>query len=291
MSLFTQLSSLNVRQAAISYFYEGISVIPVTGKQAKINWAIYQQELAIPEKINQWARSGLLQNVAIVCGEVSKNLVVMDLDGGAACEAFERQFPYLLDTFTVATGSGKGKHYYYRVESLPPTTRLGFPDHQGIEMRANGCYVVAAPSIHPDTHNPYRPISSEPIKKLVHMEDVKRWLYGQLARKNAPRATTMQRTIGINTSTRYADMALSYECRDIRTARQGNRNNQLFISARNIGQIVGDQMLMQSTAEAALLAAAVTAGLDEREALATINSGMTKGIAEPRSTQWSRRNK
>lgn len=291
MNIFTASCKLNVREAAICYFYEGMSVLPLTGKKSLIAWEERQREIAIPEQIHAWHHKGLLRNVGIVCGAVSKNLVVMDLDGAAACEAFERTFPHLTDTFTVSTGSGKGKHLYFRVESLPPTTRVVYPNHQAIELRANGCYVVAPPSIHPDTHLPYRPMFSAQIRELPHMEDVKRWLYAQLARKEAPRALTEKRTMLVGDTSRFASAALGYECRDVRLAKEGNRANQLFKSARNIGQLVGDNVLSQGTAENALLAAAVTTGLSERESLAIIASGMVKGIAEPRSLQWQRRSK
>lgn len=291
MSMYEASNRPVVRDAAVSYFYEGLSVIPLIGKEAKMKWAIYQEELAIPQTIHHWHKIGVLKNVGIVCGKVSKNLVVMDLDGLSAIEAFETKFPHLLDTFTVLTGSGKGKHLYYRVETLPPTTRINYPNHQGIELRAEGCYMVAPPSLHPDTHAAYRPAFSAQILELPHLEEVKRWLYAQLARKQEPLATTRQRTTGLGNTPRWADAALSYECRNVRCTRDGNRHNQLFISARNIGQIVGDGVLPQTNCEASLLDAALSVGLNEREAMAVINSGMTKGIAEPRSLQWQRRNK
>lgn len=291
MNMYTASTRPILRDAAVSYFYEGLSVIPLTGKEVKIKWSIYQQELAIPQTIHHWHKIGALKNVGIVCGKVSKNLVVMDLDGQSAIEAFEAKFPHLLDTFTVLTGSGKGKHLYYRVENLPPTTRINYPNHQGIELRADGCYIVAPPSLHPDTHAAYRPAFSAQMLELPHLNEVKQWLYAQLARKQKPLQTTGQRTISLGNTPRWADAALSYECRNVRCTREGNRSNQLFISARNIGQIVGDGVLPQSACEASLLDAALTVGLSEREASAIISSGMVKGIAEPRSLQWQRRNK
>lgn len=291
MSIFAASQQPTVRDAAVSYFYEGLSVIPLTGKQCRIKWAVYQDEIALPQTIHQWHKTGLLSNVGIVCGAVSKNLVVMDLDGQAAIEAFEKQFPYLLDTFTVLTGSGKGKHLYFRVDDLPPTTRITYPEHQGIELRANGCYVVAPPSLHPDTHAAYRASFNGQLRSLPHLNGVKEWLYSQLARKGAPERRPIQRTISKTNTPRWADAAFGYEIRDMGRAPVGNRAKQLFTSARNLGQIVGDGHLPQSTVEAALLAAAVTAGLSEREAHAIIQSGMTKGIAEPRSMQWQRRSK
>lgn len=291
MSMFKASTAPTVREAAVSYFYEGLSVIPLTGKRATIGWAVFQEDIAIPSTIHQWAKSDKLHNVGIVCGDVSKNLVVMDLDGQAAIETFERMFPYLLDTFTVLTGSGKGKHLYYRVEDLPPTTRIVYANHQAIELRANGCYVVAPPSIHPDTHAPYRPAFSAPIKNVPHLNGVKQWLYSQLARKNTPAVITGQRTMIEGNTPRWAAAALDYECQHVRLAVEGKRNDQLFISARNLGQIVGDGKLADGTVENALLNAALQAGLGEGESRATIASGMTKGIAEPRSLQWQRRNK
>lgn len=289
MTIFTASSAPTVREAAVSYFYEALSVIPLTGKRATINWAVFQEDIAIPTTIHQWAKTGKLNNVGIVCGAVSKNLVVMDLDGQAAIDAFERQFPYLLDTFTVLTGSGKGKHLYFRVDDLPPTTRLVYANHQAIELRANGCYVVAPPSIHPDTQAPYRAAFSAPVKRLPHLNGVKQWLYAQLARKNAPPPPTKQRTMFERNTPRWAAAALDYECHDVRLASEGNRSNLLNRAAYNLGQIVGDGHLSVGTVENALLGAALQAGLGEAESQATIQSGMSKGIAQPRSAQWLNR--
>lgn len=289
MSMYKASCLDSTRDAAIAYFYQGLSVIPLTGKKSSGSWAKYQEELALPETINQWAKAGKFGNVGIVCGQVSHNLVVMDLDGQAAIETFERMFPYLLDTFTVLTGSGKGRHLYYHVDDLPPTTRLVYANHQAIELRANGCYVVAPPSLHPETHAAYRPMFSAPVKTLPHLDGVKHWLYSQLSRKQKPEAKIIPRTMLGGNTPRWAEAALEYECRDMRLAREGARNNQLFVSARNLGQIVGDGHLSQGIVIHALLRAAVGNGLNEAEALATIKSGMEKGMAEPRSVQWQRR--
>lgn len=291
MSMYQASTKDSVRDAAVSYFYEGLSVIPLTGKKSAIPWAIHQQDLAIPQTIHRWAKDGKFGNVGIVCGEVSHNLVVIDLDGLAAVEAFEKQFPYLLDTFTVLTGSGKGKHLYYRVDDLPPTTKISYPNHQGIELRANGCYVVAPPSLHPETRAPYRPQSNVSIRQLPHLNGVKHWIYSQLARKQESSKAGDERIKVVGNISRYAEAALSYECRDVRLAREGNRNNRLSIAAYNLGQIVGDNNLPRATVENSLLSAALQAGLNEQESRATIESGIEKGMAEPRSAQWLKRSK
>lgn len=291
MTMYEASTRATVREAAVSYFYEGLSTIPLTGKRASISWSVFQDDIAIPQTIHRWAKDGKLNNVGIVCGSVSRNLVVIDLDGQAAIETFERQFPYLLNTFTVLTGSGKGKHLYYRVDDLPPTTRITYPNHQGIELRANGCYVVAPPSLHPDTHAPYRPQSNVSVRQLPHLNGVKQWLYSQLARKQEFSKGTDGRIKVEGNITRWADAALHYECRDVRLAREGNRNRRLSLAAYNLGQIVGDGNLSRATVENALLGAALQVGLSEHESIATIASGLEKGISEPRSAQWQKRTK
>lgn len=289
MSMYEASTRPTVRESAVSYFYEGLSTIPLTGKRASISWMPFQETIAIPSTIHDWAKSGKLHNVGIVCGDVSKNLVVMDLDGQAAIETFERQFPYLLDTFTVLTGSGKGKHLYFHVDDLPPTTRLIYPNHQAIELRANGCYVVAPPSLHPVTHAAYRPNSNVSVRRLPHLNGVKQWLYAQLARKKEPLKTTGKRIIYKGNTPAWANAALGYECADVRSAREGNRNNRLSLAAYNLGQIVGDGWLQEAIVRNALLHEARSAGLSEGEALRTIQSGLDKGMSEPRSAQWQKR--
>jgi len=284
-TLFTGTKQATVRDAAITYFYEGLSVIPLVGKRG-YGWEKHQHQLAIPEQIHYWARTGRLQNVGIVCGKVSRNLVVMDLDGLAAVELYESIFPELLNTFTVVTGSGKGKHLYYRVNDLPQSIRVNYANHNGLELRANGLYVVAAPSIHPDTHKPYTVPSPRPILELPNLNQVRTWLYQQWLDKQPPKPQIPERTIGVCNTPRWAETALTNETRNVRQATEGNRNNRLNIAAYNLGQIIGDGQLPAGRVQNALLAAAIAAGLNEREALATIRSGMKAGTASPRSQQW-----
>lgn len=290
MSMYLASTSERVAYSAIAYFFEGMSVIPLTGKQCRMKWARFQDTVAIPETINKWHRAGALQNVGIVCGQVSRNLVVMDLDGQAAIDAYEERFPHLLNTFTVLTGSGKGKHLYYRVSSLPPTTRLVYPNHQAIELRANGCYVVAPPSIHPDTLKPYAVAFQSEILELPHLEEVKRWLYSKISQSKPTYQQPIQRTIRDGGVPKWASAALDYECRNVRLSVEGNRSNALNTAAYNLGQIVADGNLSQSTVENNLITAALQTGLSESEARATIASGLKAGLSNPRSQQWARRN-
>lgn len=71
--------------------------------------------------------------------------------------------------------------------------------------------------------------------------------------------------------------ALATQITAVRTAARGSRNNTLNRSAFIAGIWVAAGDLEEDAARAELLTAALSAGLPEREALATITSGLTAG--------------
>lgn len=86
-------------------------------------------------------------NVAIVTGDVSGLLAVdVDIDRGGVetLRELEAQYAPLPETVQSLTGSG-GWHNLYHCPPGLPCGRLGV----GIDIKANGGYIVAPPSIHP----------------------------------------------------------------------------------------------------------------------------------------------
>jgi hypothetical protein len=300
MSILTPAYCNTVKAAAVAYLLEGVSVIPLIGKKAAIGWANYQNSRAINRDIVEWDRSRKLQNIGVVCGKVSGNLVVIDLDGAAAVAAFEAEFPQLCrSTFTVRTNSGK--HIYLYINQLPANRKVSLgTDHNGIEIRGNGCYVVAPPSIHPDSHLPYVVCNHVPPLRIPQLRLVAAWL-DALASENKPDSTppppapppqyrhSFVEPGKIRSPRAWTIAAVSNECRAVQTAREGMRNDRLNTAAYNLGQIVGIGWLTWNEAERVLADAAKGAGLGERESLNTIQSGLRKGSSEPRDTQWNRR--
>ena len=131
------------------YQAQNWSVIPTRhDKRPAVEWRAYQYRKATEQEIAQWW--GDFPGVGIVCGRIS-GLAVLDIDprnGGQ--ESFRtllsegRAFPKSL---TVDTGGG-GIHIYYSLPagaSIP--TRPGF--RPGLDLKAEGGYVVAPPSPHP----------------------------------------------------------------------------------------------------------------------------------------------
>ncbi|MEQ8903462.1 MAG: bifunctional DNA primase/polymerase [Roseovarius sp.] len=101
--------------------------------------------------IEAWWSDHPNANIAIATGEVS-GLFVIDIDCGpgkdgfGALAALDREFGHIPFSARVRTGSG-GVHIYLNMPDRPfgcSTGKLG----AAIDIRANGGYVVAPPSIH-----------------------------------------------------------------------------------------------------------------------------------------------
>jgi len=132
------------------YVSKGLSVIPLEykAKEPISKWKEYQQRLPTEEELEQWFKTAWL-NIAIVCGQVSGNLVVLDFDSHESLQQFiERISDDLVKKIkkTWVVRTGKGFHIYLRVKGKPIST--SFRD-VGLDIQGEGKYVVAPPSLHP----------------------------------------------------------------------------------------------------------------------------------------------
>lgn len=139
-----------------------LNVFPIVYKDKKpaIPWASFQKRKADESELINWF-SDNEHNIAIVCGGISGNLVVLDFDNPDLYSGFSeywQQFygkPLQNMTPIVKTGGG-GYHVYLKVQQKPqlyhPTgeERKHLPD-----IQSEGGYVLAPPSIHPNG-NPYK---------------------------------------------------------------------------------------------------------------------------------------
>ncbi len=141
-----QLTNSNLA-AALCYAQRGWSIIPIvsTGKKKKPDlktWSPYQNQRAEEKTIRAWWGAKPQRNIGIVTGHIS-GLVVLDVDGEQG-RASVRGFT-LPATPTVQTG--KGFHYYFAYPGFHVANAVGFLP--GLDIRADGGYVVAPPSVHP----------------------------------------------------------------------------------------------------------------------------------------------
>jgi hypothetical protein len=277
MSIVHVSQEKTVLAAALAYARLGFSVVAIKGKLASVKWIPLQARRASMREIAYWHNRGLLTSVGVITGAVSGNLAVMDLDSLQTVSKFEFTFPELLNTYTVA--SNRGKHIYWYVDRLPQTTKT-----DGYELRADKCYVVAPPSVHPSGKR-YTVENPVEIARVPHLDHVVEFIDAIKADKqresdNQRSQNTEQKPAIKNL---YAQTALDRECTNVRTATEGNANDQLNLSAFKLGQLVQLGYLTASTVESALLGAA--AGLSARDGenltIKTIRSGLTAGMTKP----------
>lgn len=131
-------------QHALQYLRLGFSVIPLRprGKEPLIPWQEYQKRFASVAEIRKWFADGTA-NLGIVTGSVSK-LAVVDLDGieGMKCGRSLK----LASRATVITGKGKQLYYKHPGGNVCNAVRK----YPGVDIRGDGGYCVAPPSIHPN---------------------------------------------------------------------------------------------------------------------------------------------
>ena len=143
-------------KAALWYVENGFAVIPLLPREkrpATVNGL--NDWTDDPESVRAiWGKEPDF-NVGIVCGTPSHGLLVFDFDidedkdkdGMASLSAWERANAALPATAIAETGSG-GMHYLYRTDRAG--VRPSVNHELGVDVRCDGSYIVAPPSIHPN---------------------------------------------------------------------------------------------------------------------------------------------
>lgn len=94
-----------------------------------------------PEQIETWWERWPNANIGVRTGN---GLVVIDIDD-PDCEVARELLPMLPPTLGVRTGREGGMHRWYTCEQ---STRLSVHQLRGVDIRADGGYIVAPPSLH-----------------------------------------------------------------------------------------------------------------------------------------------
>jgi len=138
----------------------------VDGK-VKGSWEIFQEEQVTNDLVASWWKHTPKSNIGIIAGKISK-IVVVDIDPRNGGKESMKQL-HLPPTYIVNTGGG-GWHYYYiwNGEQDAPN----FEHLDGIDLKGDGGYVVAPPSIHDKTKKEY-----EPATEMDEITEAPDWLY------------------------------------------------------------------------------------------------------------------
>jgi hypothetical protein len=163
------------------YYEKGFSIFPVrqttppsldNKKPAIPSWKEYMERRPSKEEIQKWLDDGLFGNIALVCGKVSGNIVILDLDDDKIIEDLKDKIDLdkLMDekgTWVQATGKPGRYHLICKNKDDPGGTIKENSVH--LEYRANGAYCVVCPSIHPNG-NVYHFLNYEPPEKLPELK-------------------------------------------------------------------------------------------------------------------------
>jgi Bifunctional DNA primase/polymerase, N-terminal/AAA domain/Primase C terminal 1 (PriCT-1) len=131
-------------EAARAYRQRGLSVIPVgSDKRPLIEWRAYQTEAPHPDEIDVWWEREPDANIGVVTGRVS-GLVVLDADGPEGLESLKA---LKTPSTTWISRTGRGWHQWFAHPGSFVGNRAGVRPH--LDVRGDGGYVVAPPSLHP----------------------------------------------------------------------------------------------------------------------------------------------
>jgi hypothetical protein len=140
-----------VAEVAKRYLARGWSVLPLRARDKRplIRWEQLQSKRPSGHDVETWFRRWPDANLGIVTGEIS-NLIVLDIDpkhgGDVSLARLERRFTAMPITVEATTGGG-GRHLYFAHPGGLTRNRVGLA--QGLDLRGDGGYIVAPPSIHP----------------------------------------------------------------------------------------------------------------------------------------------
>jgi hypothetical protein len=153
----------------------GLSVIPLRpqDKRPAIPWKPYQQCLASDEELVEWFGKDEA-NIGIVCGAVSGGLVVADFDNALNLRSFLDVLPELEEA-TVRVTTARGGHIYLITTETIRTFQV---EEFGLDIKGEGSYVLAPPSIHP-SGKPYE--FANEATEIMGVANFLAWLQHSLA--------------------------------------------------------------------------------------------------------------
>jgi len=226
-----------------------------------------------PATVAEWWRIWPAANIGGLTGHVFDVCDVDGPDGVAAVTpllgACHGRAPL------VRTGSG-GWHLLFQPTGLGNPVRF-LP---GTDWRGIGGYVVLPPSLHASG-------TRYAVIRRGELTAVPAALLAALT-PPAPAPPGARAHTPVARLSGYGPAALDREADTVASTREG-RNNALNRAAFNLGQLIAAGQLTEAEVADRLTAAALDAGLTEREAARAIASGLTAGQRHPRTARTTGR--
>lgn len=164
---------LTLLEFAKDYLARGFSVIPLVEQEKKpaIAWKEYQTNAPTQEQVEKWFPPGSHRGVGIVTGCIS-GIVVLDFDSP---EAFQHGKRLGLPP-TPMVRTKRGFHCYFQIpQGMEIPNFQGRKDLPEIDLRGDGGYVVAPPSLFSDGMGQYRWIEGHSLEDIP-MASLPEWV-------------------------------------------------------------------------------------------------------------------
>jgi len=229
-----------LREAAADYAQQGLSVFPLhhvatsacsCGKSGCTSPAKHPRtkkglKNATVEqgKIDWWWRRWQLANIGIRTGAVS-GIVVIDIDprhgGNKSLDALTAEYGQL--PVTVESKTGDGTHFAFQHPGVKIRNRTNF--RPGIDVRGDGGYIVAPPSMHINGRR-YAWVSGQAPGE-VDLAPLPEWLLELLVSPVSVGETERTTATAADENTALLDAAARYVAKADAVA-EGQRNNMAF---------------------------------------------------------------
>ncbi len=278
------------KKAALWYASFNWHIFPVApNSKTPLTKNGYKDASADPEQVEAWWSEWPDANIGLACA--MSGVVAIDGDPSHYGEGSEDFMASLRQDHRTACQSTptKGVHLVYMLPADQAITNSPGQLPPGIDVRANG-YILLAPSsvtyrgddarakgVEDGYTSYYRwldwphDLPPQPLPDML-LERLKK---PQPRPSTPPPAQTYTNGNGHNGN--YGKAALDKELDALARAAVGGRNEQLNRSAFSLGQLVGGGVLDESEVRSHLETVALSIGLEERETVRTIESGLTKG--------------
>ena len=259
---------------ARAYSYLGYRVLPLTPGEKRPHGGLVPNGLKEAsqdlEVIRAWWRACPRCGVGLLAPE---GVLVLDFDDPTAWERLKEEYPTLGDAPRQRTPKG-GYHVFLR---LPQGVRLSATVRKlaGVDLRGMGkAYVVASPTRLADGRGYTWEVP------LVKPEDLPQIPEDLLLRLLPPPPPPREVVVEAGSSPRRLRALLEAYAAAVASAPEGTRHNTLVRYAVATGGLI-PHGLSPEEAEEALVAAALEAGLPEREAREAARWGLKVGQGAP----------
>lgn len=145
-----------LKEAALHYAEIGLAVFPLAEQgKTPLTQNGFKDASVDPDVIERWWKAHPKANIGIATGQMSGGIVAIDMDVDKDKDKdgyhtfvkwCEDNYLILPDSWLSITGRG-GYHLLYK-SAFPVPSKIGWL--QDVDIRADGAYIVAPPSIHPN---------------------------------------------------------------------------------------------------------------------------------------------